>query len=139
MATEPAKAAAYPPRPMAGPWGLKISGIGAALPEKVLTNHDLTAWMDTSDEWIRERTGIGERRIGGSTSGLSTEAAQRAAARMAESTDFGGFFDLDELLEGLEGLVPTGEDRDPISEVEGTSAGAQSGLKIKIRRPGGSE
>ncbi|MEM9561266.1 MAG: beta-ketoacyl-ACP synthase III [Actinomycetota bacterium] len=81
MATEPARAAeAHPPRPMGGPWGLKISGIGAALPEKVLTNADLTAWMDTSDEWIRERTGIGERRIGGSTSGLSTEAAQRALA-----------------------------------------------------------
>ena len=81
MATEPAQAAeAYPPRPMGGPWGLKISGIGAALPEKVLTNADLTAWMDTSDEWIRERTGIGERRIGGSTSGLSTEAAQLALA-----------------------------------------------------------
>lgn len=81
MASESTKAGeAYPPRPMAGPWGLKISGVGAALPEKVLTNADLTAWMDTSDEWIRERTGIGERRIGGSTSGLSTEAAQRALA-----------------------------------------------------------
>jgi 3-oxoacyl-[acyl-carrier-protein] synthase-3 len=81
MATEPAKATeAYAPRPMGGPWGLRISGVGSALPEKVLTNADLTAWMDTSDEWIRERTGIGERRIGGSTSGLSTEAAQRALA-----------------------------------------------------------
>ena len=44
-----------------GPWGLKLTGVGAALPEKVLTNADLTAWMDTTDEWIRERTGIGER------------------------------------------------------------------------------
>ncbi len=81
MASDTAKAAeAYPPRPMGGPWGLKITGIGAALPEKVLSNVDLTAWMDTTDEWIRERTGIGERRIGGSTSGLSTEAAQLALA-----------------------------------------------------------
>ncbi len=63
---------------MNAPWGLKITGIGAALPDKVLTNDDLTAWMDTTDDWIRERTGIGERRIGGSTSGLATEAAQRA-------------------------------------------------------------
>ena len=61
-----------------GPWGMKLTGIGAALPEKVLTNDDLTAWMDTTDEWIKERTGIGERRIGGSTSGLATQAAQRA-------------------------------------------------------------
>ncbi len=65
---------------MGGPWGLKITGVGATLPEKVLTNEDLTAWMDTTDEWIRERTGIAERRIGGSTSGLSTEAAQLALA-----------------------------------------------------------
>lgn len=62
----------------AGPWGLKITGVGAALPDKVLTNEDLTAWMDTTPEWIEERTGIKERRIGGSTSGLATEAAQRA-------------------------------------------------------------
>ncbi len=67
-------------RPMSGPWGLRISGVGSALPDKVLTNEDLTAWMDTSDEWIRERTGIAERRIGGSTSGLATEAAQKALA-----------------------------------------------------------
>ena len=60
------------------PWGFKLTGIGAALPEKVLSNDDLTAWMDTTDEWIRERTGIGERRIGGSTSGLATQAAERA-------------------------------------------------------------
>jgi 3-oxoacyl-[acyl-carrier-protein] synthase III len=59
-------------------WGFKITGVGSALPEKVLTNADLTAWMDTTDEWIKERTGISERRIGGSTSGLATQAAQRA-------------------------------------------------------------
>ena len=76
MATESANA----PRPMGGPWGFKITGVGASLPEKVLTNEDLTAWMDTTDEWIRERTGIAERRIGGSTSGLATEAARLALA-----------------------------------------------------------
>jgi 3-oxoacyl-[acyl-carrier-protein] synthase III len=64
-------------------WGLKITGVGSALPEKVLTNTDLTAWMDTTDEWIRERTGISERRIGGSTSGLATQAAQRALSAAA--------------------------------------------------------
>ena len=60
------------------PWGFKLAGIGAALPEKVLTNDDLSAWLDTTDEWIRDHTGISERRIGGSTSGLATQAAQRA-------------------------------------------------------------
>ena len=58
--------------------GMKITGVGAALPEKVVTNEDLTAFMDTSDEWIRERTGIAERRLGGTTSGLATEAGRKA-------------------------------------------------------------
>src|SRR3954447_25304616 len=58
--------------------GIAIRGWGAALPEKVVTNHDLAATMDTNDEWIRDRTGISERRIGGTTAGLATEAAQKA-------------------------------------------------------------
>jgi 3-oxoacyl-[acyl-carrier-protein] synthase-3 len=55
-----------------------ISGWGTALPEKVLTNHELAEMMDTSDEWIVTRTGIRERRIGGSTIGLSVESGRQA-------------------------------------------------------------
>ncbi|MEY2451123.1 MAG: 3-oxoacyl-[acyl-carrier-protein] synthase [Acidimicrobiaceae bacterium] len=55
-----------------------IAGWGVALPEKVVTNDDLAAVLDTSDEWIRERSGISERRIGGTTSGLAIEAGQAA-------------------------------------------------------------
>jgi 3-oxoacyl-[acyl-carrier-protein] synthase-3 len=55
-----------------------IAGWGVALPEKVVTNDDLAAVLDTSDEWIRERSGIRERRIGGTTSGLAIEAGQAA-------------------------------------------------------------
>lgn len=62
--------------------GAKIIGIGTALPEKVVTNDDLAAVMDTSDEWIRERTGIRERRIGLPTSTLGIESG-RAAMEMA--------------------------------------------------------
>ncbi|MGB5242841.1 MAG: beta-ketoacyl-ACP synthase III [Lutimonas sp.] len=40
----------------------KITGLGFFVPENVVTNHDLTQIMDTSDEWIQERTGIKERR-----------------------------------------------------------------------------
>jgi len=58
--------------------GAVISGWGTALPEKVITNDELAATMDTSDEWIRTRTGISERRIGGSTVGLSVESGRRA-------------------------------------------------------------
>lgn len=58
-----------------------VSGWGAALPPKVVTNDELAATMDTSDEWIVTRTGISERRIGGSTTGLSVEAGRQALER----------------------------------------------------------
>jgi 3-oxoacyl-[acyl-carrier-protein] synthase-3 len=58
--------------------GAVITGWGTALPPKVLTNDDLAGMMDTSDEWIQERTGIKERRVGGTTAGLSVEAGRKA-------------------------------------------------------------
>lgn len=61
--------------------GAQIKGWGAALPEKVVTNTDLEDTLDTSHEWIVERTGIHERRVGGSTSGLAIEAGRAALER----------------------------------------------------------
>ena len=58
--------------------GLKITGWGTALPDKVVTHDDLAKTVDTSDEWITERTGIKERRIGGTTAGLGAEAGRKA-------------------------------------------------------------
>jgi 3-oxoacyl-[acyl-carrier-protein] synthase-3 len=58
-----------------------IVGWGKYVPSKVMTNDDLAKLVDTSDAWIRERTGIGERRIAAdneSTSTLATYAAQQA-------------------------------------------------------------
>jgi 3-oxoacyl-[acyl-carrier-protein] synthase-3 len=56
-----------------------ITGWGTALPPKTLTNQDLADMgLETSDEWIVERTGIRERRVGGTTAGLSAEAGRRA-------------------------------------------------------------
>ena len=46
----------------------RIVGIGTSLPDETVTNHDLAERMDTSDAWIRERSGISERRVGGITS-----------------------------------------------------------------------
>ena len=59
----------------------RITGTGGHLPERVLTNHDLERMVETSDQWIRERTGIRERRIaapGETTSMLAEHAARRA-------------------------------------------------------------
>lgn len=61
----------------------RITGWGAALPDKVVTNADLEHSLDTTDEWIVERTGIHERRVGGSTAALGIEASERALARAA--------------------------------------------------------
>jgi 3-oxoacyl-[acyl-carrier-protein] synthase-3 len=58
-----------------------ISGIGSAVPDKVITNDDLSKMVETSDEWIRTRTGIKERRVveeDVATSDLCTEAALKA-------------------------------------------------------------
>lgn len=61
-----------------------IAGIGHYVPETVYTNQDLTQYMDTSDEWIQERTGIKERRFakrtGETTATMGIEAAKTAIA-----------------------------------------------------------
>ncbi len=65
-----------------GAHGAVITGWGTALPPKVLTNNDLRDMgLETSDEWIRERTGIRERRVGGTTAGLSVESGRQAIER----------------------------------------------------------
>ena len=61
--------------------GIQFLGTGAGLPEKILTNADLEKIVDTTDQWITERTGIKERRMAAddqATSHLSIEAARRA-------------------------------------------------------------
>ena len=59
---------------------MKILGTGSALPEKVVTNDDLARVMDTSDEWIRTRTGIQKRHIAvnETTTSMAVEAAKKA-------------------------------------------------------------
>ena len=59
----------------------RIAGIGSCLPDRILSNDDLAAMVDTSDSWIRERTGIRQRHIapeGVTTADLGEQAARRA-------------------------------------------------------------
>lgn len=57
----------------------KIAGIGMYVPENVVTNNDLKKYMDTSDEWIQERTGIKERRYADRTKETTTTMGVEAA------------------------------------------------------------
>jgi len=57
----------------------KIAGIGMYVPENIVTNNDLLKYMDTSDEWIQERTGIKERRYAHRTQETTTTMAVEAA------------------------------------------------------------
>ena len=68
----------------------RIAGTGSYLPEKVLTNHDLEKMVDTSHEWIVERTGIEKRHIaaeGQSTCDLGEIAARRAMEMAGKTAD----------------------------------------------------
>ncbi len=60
--------------------GIIIKGIGAYTPSKIVTNNDLSKIVETSDEWIRSRTGIKERRIsqGEDTSYMGIKASEKA-------------------------------------------------------------
>lgn len=71
--------------------GAVIKGWGTALPDKIVTNADLEKYLDTSDEWITERTGIKERHVGGTTSELGLAASRAAlvtAGLTAEDIDY---------------------------------------------------
>jgi len=94
-----------------------IRGWGTALPEKVLTNDDLSAMMDTNDEWITERTGIKRRHIGGTTSSLSIESARKALAMSGLP------------LESIDGLVLS--TTTPDRTVPATSASVQDALGLR--------
>ena len=77
---------------------VKISALGAYVPPRLLTNADLEKMVETSDQWITERTGIRERHIvdkGVATSDLAVEAAKKALAQRGVDAS-----DLDAILVG---------------------------------------
>jgi 3-oxoacyl-[acyl-carrier-protein] synthase III len=64
---------------------ISITGLGAYVPERVLTNAELSTIVDTSDEWITERTGIKERRIAAPEEALTDLALPAARAALAQA------------------------------------------------------
>ncbi|MGH8988918.1 MAG: beta-ketoacyl-ACP synthase III [Acidimicrobiales bacterium] len=99
--------------------GITVRGCGISVPDKIVTNDDLSATLDTSDAWITERTGIRERRVGGITSQMAIEAGRRAIADAGLEPA-----DIDIVL-----LATT----TPDALVPGTSATVQAGIGV----PGG--
>ena len=69
----------------------RVEGIGSAIPSRVVDNHEMTTYIETSDEWIQQRTGIIERRWvgeGETVESLTLEAARKAMERAGvEATD----------------------------------------------------
>ena len=63
----------------------RITGTGGYLPEKVLTNQELEKFVDTSDEWIRDRTGIKQRHIAGENEN-TVDLAEQASIRAMEAS-----------------------------------------------------
>ena len=59
---------------------MRITGTGSALPRETVDNNQIAEWVETSDEWIRERTGIGSRRIstGETVVSLAAQACEKA-------------------------------------------------------------
>jgi 3-oxoacyl-[acyl-carrier-protein] synthase-3 len=92
------------------------TGYGIAVPDKVVTNDDLSKILDTNDEWIVERTGIRERRHGGTTSSLAIEAGLAALAKAGRRPD-----EIDAVI-----LATTTPDQ----IVPGTSAVVQDGIGV---------
>ena len=93
-----------------------ITGYGIAVPDKVVTNEDLSLTLDTNDAWIRERTGIRERRIGGTTSQLAIDAGLAALEKAGRRPD-----EIDAVI-----LATTTPDQ----IVPGTSATVQDGIGV---------
>src|SRR5271154_1722453 len=94
--------------------GAVITGWGIGVPDKIGTNEDLSATLDTSDAWITERTGIKQRHIGGTTSELAIIAGRQALERAGRSP------------QGIDLLVLATTTPDAV--VPGTSATVQDAL-----------
>jgi 3-oxoacyl-[acyl-carrier-protein] synthase III len=62
--------------------GVKIVGVGHYAPPRIVTNHDLEAWLDTSDEWITTRTGMKRRHWASDEEGTSDLASAAASAAL---------------------------------------------------------
>jgi 3-oxoacyl-[acyl-carrier-protein] synthase-3 len=96
--------------------GAIITGWGIGVPDKIVTNEDLSATLDTSDAWITERTGIRQRHIGGTTSELAIIAGRQALERAGRAPE-----EIDLLV-----LATT----TPDAVVPGTSATVQDALGL---------
>ena len=103
--------------------GIKIAGVGAYVPDRVLTNHELSRTVDTSHEWIASKTGIHERRVCGPDEAPS-DLGYRAAARCLEHAGVDGS-SVDLLVVAC--ATPDQRERGPAAERAGADDGDAKG------------
>ena len=120
---------------------IRITGTGSALPGRIVTNKELEQMVETSDEWIRERTGIGERHVsvGETVVTLASEAARKAleqAGKRAEEIDLilvvctydrnpnrQGYRDVLHIIQEIYGRYA----KNPLVRIKADSGGARGG------------
>src|SRR3954469_13047069 len=73
---------------------ISVTGLGCKVPDRVVTNDELAQYVDTTDEWIRERTGIRERRMASKEEALSDVALPAARAALEQAGVDGSEIDL---------------------------------------------
>src|SRR3954468_14817063 len=73
---------------------ISVTGLGCRVPDRVVTNDELAQYVDTSDEWIRERTGIRERRMAARDEALSDVALPAARGALEQAGVTGSDVDL---------------------------------------------
>ena len=120
---------------------IRITGTGSALPGRIVTNKELEQMVETSDEWIRERTGIAERHVsvGETVVTLASEAARKAleqAGKRAEEIDLilvvctydrnpnrQGYRDVLHIIQEIYGRYA----KNPLVRIKADSGGARGG------------
>src|SRR5947207_15938423 len=84
---------------------VSIIGTGSYVPEKTLTNEDLSRMVDTSDDWITTRTGIKERRIAAKDENTSDMAARAALKEIEQASIYTNEIDLNMVNTGIPDII----------------------------------
>src|SRR5881227_3963903 len=112
---------------------VSITGLGCKVPDRVVTNEELAQHVDTTDEWIRERTGIRERRMASKEEALSDVALPAARTALAQAGVEGKDIDLRD--HGRQARRDAGGGVRPARRVHRLRLRARAGVRDGCGRP----